>query len=155
MHTKLTNDGQVTNLVTDPGFEAQTGSTPSAPWQLSGTGGIDRTDLGHTGANNAFVRDSIGIQQIQQTVAVRPNHRYRLSAWIRTADNNSETMLGVRTLRGRTIAQQTGGAHPAYTKVTVDFDSGRESLIQLYAGFFGHGQDVWLQVDDVALEEVR
>jgi hypothetical protein len=155
MHTKLTDDGQVTNLVTDPGFEAQTGSTPSAPWQLSGTGGIDRTNLGHSGANNAFVRDSIGTHQVQQTVAVRPNHHYRLSAWIRTADNNSETMLGVRTLRGRTIAQQTGGAHSAYTKVTVDFDSGRESLIQLYAGFFGHGQDVWLQVDDVALEEVR
>ncbi|MEV5961543.1 DUF4185 domain-containing protein [Kribbella sp. NPDC051952] len=154
MHTKLTDDGQVTNLVTDPGFEAQAGTTPTAPWQLSGRGGIDRTNLGHSGANNAYVRDSIGAHQLQQTVAVRPNHRYRLSAWIRTADNNSETMLGVRTLRGRTIAQQTGGAHPAYTKVSVDFNSGRESLIQLYGGFFGHGQDVWLQLDDVVLEEL-
>jgi Domain of unknown function (DUF4185) len=157
MHTKLTDDGgaiTATNLVTDPGFEAQAGSTPTSPWQLSGRGGIDRTNLGHSGANNAYVRDSIGAHQLQQTVAVRPNHRYRLSAWIRTADNNSETMLGVRTLRGRTIAQQTGGAHPAYTKVSVDFDSGRESLIQLYGGFFGHGQDVWLQLDDVVLEEL-
>jgi hypothetical protein len=63
-------------------------------------------------------------------------------------------MLGVRTLRGTTIAQKTGGAHPTYERVSVEFDSGRESLIQLYAGFFGHGQDVWLQLDDVVLEEI-
>ncbi|WP_406049264.1 hypothetical protein [Kribbella sp. NBC_00889] len=125
------------------------------PWQLSGRGGIDRTNLGHSGANNAYVRDSIGAHQLQQTVAVRPHHTYRLSAWMRTAENNSETMLGLRTLRGKTIAQETGGAHPAYTKVSVDFDSGRESLVQLYGGFFGHSQDVWLQLDDVVVEEIR
>ncbi|MEU4289078.1 hypothetical protein AB0E63_12735 [Kribbella sp. NPDC026596] len=79
---------------------------PSAPWQLSGRGGIDRTNLGHSGANNAYVRDSIGTHQLQQNVAVRPNHRYRLTAWM------------------------------------------------LYGGFFGHGQDVWLLLDDIALEEI-
>ncbi len=153
MHTKLTDDGQITNLVSDPGFEAQTSGTPSAPWQLNGHGGIDRSNLGHSGVNNAYLRDSIGPHAVQQNVAVRPYRRYRLSAWIRTAENNSETVLGVRSLRGRTIVERTGGAHPAYTKVSVDFDSGRESLVQLYAGFFGHGQDVWLQVDDVELRE--
>ena len=155
MHTKLTDDGQPTNLVTDPGFEDQAGSTPTAPWQLNGRGGIDRANLGHSGANNAYVRDSVGTHQVQQNVAVRPNHRYRLSAWMRTADNNTETMVGVRTLRGETIAQKTGGAHKNYEKVSVEFNSGRESLIQLYGGFFGHGQDVWLQLDDVVLEEIR
>ena len=155
MHTKLTDDGSATNLVTDPGFEAQTGATPTAPWQLSGRGGIDRTNLGHSGQNNAYLRDSIGAHQLQQNVAVRPHHRYRLSAWIRTADNNSETMLGVRTLRGQQIAERRSGAHSAYTKVSLDFDTGRESLIQLYTGFFGHGQDVWLQADDLTLEELR
>jgi hypothetical protein len=39
--------------------------------------------------------------------------------------------------------------------VTVEVQTGQESLIQLYAGFFGHGQDVWLQLDDVVLEELR
>ncbi|WP_433164550.1 DUF4185 domain-containing protein [Kribbella sp. CA-247076] len=155
MHTKLTDDGQVTNLVTDPGFEEQTGSTPAPPWQLNGRGGIDAANLGHSGARNAFVRDSIGTHQVQQSVAVRPHHRYRLSAWMRTAENNRETMIGVRTLRGKEIAQKTGGAHKDYEKVSVEFNSGRESLIQLYAGFFGHGQDVWLQLDDVVLEEVK
>ncbi|HWD79304.1 MAG TPA: DUF4185 domain-containing protein [Kribbella sp.] len=154
MHTTLSEDAQPTNLVTDPGFEAQTSGTPSAPWQLSGSGGIDRSNLGHGGTNNAFVRDSIGIHQLQQTVAVRPGHRYRLAAWIRTAENNSETVVGIRTLPGQTVAQQTGGAHPQYTKVTLDFDSGKQSLVQLYAGFFGHGQDVWLQLDDVSLVEI-
>jgi Domain of unknown function (DUF4185) len=155
MHTKLTDDGQPTNLVTDPGFEDQAGSTPTAPWQLNGRGGIDRTNLGHSGVNNAYVRDSVGTHQLQQNVAVRPNHRYRLSAWMRTAENNTETMIGVRTLRGETIAQKTGGAHKTYEKVSVEFDSGRESLVQVYGGFFGHGQDVWLQLDDVVLEEIR
>ncbi|GAA1603190.1 hypothetical protein GCM10009789_66500 [Kribbella sancticallisti] len=155
MHTKLTDDGVPTNLVTDPGFEEQTGTAPSPPWQLNGRGGIDKTNLGHSGANNAYLRDSIGQHQVQQNVAVRPYHRYRLSAWIRTAENNRETMIGVRTLRGKVLAEKTGGAHPQYTKVSVEVQTGREALIQLYAGFFGHGQDVWLQLDDVVLEEIR
>ena len=155
MHTKLSDDGLKTNLVTDPGFEGQAGPAPSPPWQLNGRGGIDKTNLGHSGANNAFLRDSVGQHQLQQNVAVRPYHRYRLSAWVRTAENNTETMLGVRTLRGKVLAEKTGGAHPEYTKVSVEVETGRESLIQLYTGFFGHGQDVWLQLDDVVLEEIR
>ena len=39
--------------------------------------------------------------------------------------------------------------------MSVEFNSGSDSLIQLYGGFFAHGQDVWLQLDDVALEEIR
>ena len=53
------------------------------------------------------------------------------------------------------LAEKPGGAHPEYTKVSVEVEPGRESLIQLYAGFFGHGQDVWFQLDDVVLEELR
>jgi hypothetical protein len=155
MRTTLSDDGSPVNLVTDPGFEEQTGTTPSAPWQLNGRGGIDATNLGHTGKNNAYLRDSIGAHSLQQNVAVRPGHKYRLSAWVRTADNNRDTAIGVRTLAGRTIKAVPGGAHPAYTKVSVEFDSGRESLVQVYAGFVGHGQDVWFQLDDVALDEIR
>ncbi len=58
-------------------------------------------------------------------------------------------------MRGSSIATNPGGAHPEYTRVSVEFDSGRESLVQLYAGFVGHGQDVWLQLDDVLLEELH
>ncbi len=155
MHTKLTDDGAPTNLVTDPGFEEQAGTTPSAPWQLNGRGGIDAADLGHSGARNAYLRDSIGVHSVQQNVAVRPGHRYRLSAWVRTAENNRDTVVGVRTLAGKVLRSKPGGAHSAYTQVSVEFDSGRESLVQVYAGFTGHGQDVWFQVDDVVLEEVR
>jgi hypothetical protein len=155
MRTKLSDDGSPANLVTDPGFEEQTGTTPSAPWQLNGRGGIDTTNLGHSGKNNAYLRDSIGAHALQQNVAVRPGHKYRLSAWVRTAENNRDTVIGVRTLAGRTIKAVPGGAHPAYTKVSVEFDAGRESLVQVYAGFVGHGQDVWFQLDDVVLEEIR
>ncbi|GAB3814899.1 DUF4185 domain-containing protein [Kribbella italica] len=155
MHTKLTDDGAVTNLVTDPGFEEQAGTTPSAPWQLNGRGGIDAADLGHSGARNAYLRDSIGAHSVQQNVAVRPGHRYRLSAWVRTAENNRDTVVGVRTLAGKGLKAKPGGAYSVYTKVSVEFDSGRESLVQVYAGFTGHGQDVWFQLDDVVLEEVR
>jgi hypothetical protein len=156
MHTKVADDGKATNLVSDPGFEDQLGSTVSAPWQLSGYGGIDRdAGLAHNGENNAFVRASIGPHELQQSLAVRPHHRYRLSAWVRTAENNAETALGVRTLRGQVLAERKATALPGYTRLSVDLDTGGESLIQLYAGLFGHGQDVWLQLDDVVLEEIR
>jgi Domain of unknown function (DUF4185) len=156
MHTKLTDDGRATNLVSDPGFEDQAASNVSAPWQLSGHGGVDRdAGLAHEGQNNAFVRGSIGRHELQQNVAVRPHHRYRLSAWVRTAENNTETALGVRTLRGQMLAERKVTALPGYTRLSVELDTGRESLIQLHAGLFGHGQDVWLQLDDVVLEEIR
>ncbi|GAA1617891.1 hypothetical protein GCM10009744_00570 [Kribbella alba] len=48
-----------------------------------------------------------------------------------------------------------GAAFLPANPVSVEVDTGPESLIQLSAGFFGHGQDVWLQVDDVVLEEIR
>lgn len=112
MHTKLTDDGLKTNLVTDPGFEEQSGPAPSPPWQFDGRGGIDKTNLGHSGTSNAYLRDSIGQHALQQNVAVRPYHRYRLSAWIRTAENNRETMLGVRTLRGTVLAEKAAWSAP-------------------------------------------
>jgi hypothetical protein len=53
------------------------------------------------------------------------------------------------------LAERKSGAFPGYTLVSVEVQTGQESLIQLYAGFFGHGQDVWLQLDDVVREELR
>lgn len=156
MHTRLSSDDQNTNLVSDPGFEGQPGTTVSAPWQLSGRGGIDRNiGQAHSGANNGFVRESNGWHQLQQNVAIRPHHRYRLSAWIRTSNPTTKGVLGVRTPQGKVLAQRETGTLTAYTKVSVEVEVGANPLIQLYAGTFGAGQDVWLQLDDVVLEEIR
>lgn len=155
LRTRLTRDPAGVNVVGDPGFEEQGSGSVSTPWLLSGRGGIDRGTLAHTGRNNAWVRESNGWHTVYQTVAVRPNHRYRLSAWIRTADNSTVNALGIRNLDARILAQRTTAALSNYTQISVDVEVGRNPLVQVYAGVFANGQDAWLQVDDVSFQEVR
>jgi len=74
---------------------------------------------------------------------------------VRTSDTNNEAVLGVRTTDGRVLAERKAGSLPAYTRLSVEVAVGPNSLVQLYAGTYGAGQDVWLQLDDVVLEEIR
>ena len=143
------------NVVSDPGFEEQTSRNVAAPWQLSGRGGLDvASNTAHSGKNNAWVRDANGRHELQQTAAVRPGHRYRLTGWLRTAPEARETVLGARTLRGTTLAHRKTGALGDYTQLSVEFTA-KEALVQLYAGAYLTGQDVWTQVDDLSLTEIR
>jgi hypothetical protein len=153
MHSTLSTDSLGENLLSDPGFEDQTTNTVSVPWQLTGTGGIDRgLGNGHSGANNAWLRSSSGTNTATQTIAVAPNHMYRLTGWVRTSANMNNGTLGVRGVNGGAVIQQTAfGAHTTYAQVTVNFNSGANSLIDVYGGFTPPGADAWVQLDDLAV----
>lgn len=155
MRTRLDRDVDTGNLLGDPGFEEQPDEDGVAvPWRLCGRGGIDRgLGFARSGENNAFVRASQGWNALTQPVVVRPERTYRLTAWVRSSQRAvPHGALGVRGPSG-VIAQTTFGHLADYTRLTVDFRSGSTTDIEVFAGFWGPGDDAWVQIDDMELRE--
>jgi hypothetical protein len=153
MKTTLDRAVDSTNLVSDPGFENQVPSRKPAPWRITGTGGIDEGGgQSHSGDKNGYVRAWQGWNGLSQTVAVQPGKSYRLTAWVRTSTSATNAVLGVRGARG-VISEKPAGPASAYKQVTLDFNAGNETLVELYGGFWSQGQDTWFQLDDVNLRQ--
>lgn len=152
MRTTLDRNVDTANLISDPGFEEQPDRQVRVPWHLCGKGGIDRDgQLSYAGQNNGFVRAAEGWNALTQPVVVQPHRRHRLSAWIRSSERDAPAgFLGVRAKHG-TIAQQSFGHLPDYTKVSLDFNPGNRTHIEVFVGFWGEGADAWVQVDQVSL----
>ncbi|MGG4341279.1 DUF4185 domain-containing protein [Paenibacillus lautus] len=152
MKTTLAPDMLGDNLISDPGFETQIKTPVMAPWYVTGEGGLDRK-LGNarTGENNGYVRNGSGWNAIKQRVVVQPYTNYTLKGWVRTSSNNTEGYFGIREPVDGAVVKETAFAQlPDYTELTVTFNSGNRSVVELYTGLWASG-DTWLQVDDVSL----
>lgn len=148
------------NLVVDPGFENQTSSTISSPWGTEGPDahGIDlNAGFAHTGKNDAWIRDSTtNFNSITQVITVAPNTNYTLTAWIRNNfPSSSVGYIGVRNGTTTTVLQEQKFYNlPNYAQPTpVTFNSGSNSTVTLFVGFYGTGQDQDIQLDDVSLSQ--
>ena len=91
-----------------------------------------------------------------RTAYVKPNTRYRLSGWIRTKDLDPGTGMGaVISVRGRErIVTPPITGTTAWTRVEVEFTTGRETSIEFVCLFGGWGSSsgtAWF--DDLRLEE--
>lgn len=152
MKATLTPDMLGDNIISDPGFETQRKTPVMAPWYVTGEGGLDRK-LGNarTGENNGYVRNGSGWNAIKQRVVVQPYTNYTLKGWVRTSSNNTKGYFGVREPVDGAVIKETPFAHlNDYTELTVTFNTGNRSVVELYAGLWASG-DTWLQVDDVSL----
>lgn len=136
------------NAVADPGFESGLG-----PWVCNGQCGAD-LGLGnaHSGANNGWVRNTSGWNDIHQTVSVAANTNYTLTGWVRTSANNNAGYFGVRTTSGAVIGEQEYNALGGYTQLTVHLNTGSNTSVQVYGGLWPpSNQDTWAQFDDFSL----
>jgi S-formylglutathione hydrolase FrmB len=136
------------NVVASPGFE----SSGTAPWTCAGQCGVDH-GLGNanSGANNGWVRNTTGWNDIDQTVPVAPNKQYTLTGWLRTSPNNSAGYFGVRTTGGTVLNETEYNSLPGYTELSVSVNSGNNSSLVVYGGLWAQNQDTTLQIDDVFL----
>jgi Domain of unknown function (DUF4185) len=152
LRTRLDRAVDTANLLSDPGFEEQPDRQVRVPWYVSGNGGIDRGgQFSHAGQNNAFVRGAQGWHALTQAVVVQPRRKHRLTAWVRSSERVPPAgSLGVRGRTG-TIAQKSFGHLPDYTRVSLDFDPGNATSVEVFAGFWAEGADAWVQVDDISL----
>ena len=139
-----------TELTANGGFEASS----LAPWACSGQCGQDRgAGIARTGANNGWVRNTSGWNDVHQTIAVQQNKTYRITAWLRTSANNKDGYFGMRTSGGQVIGEQKFGSFPGYTQITVTVNSGANTSLVAYAGTWANG-DTWVQLDDVSVIQV-
>lgn len=145
---------EIPNLVADGGFEDQAGAAAASPWRVGGTGGVDRNlGFSHFGANDGWVRGTLGWNDIAQTIAVKPNTSYRLSAWVQTASGNTDGYFGART--GSSVVKEVKfGTLPGYEQITVDFASGALTSVDVYGGLWGNSSNPWARLDDVTLTEL-
>ncbi len=146
----------------DGGFEQQTSRTISAPWAGEGPDfkGIDiGLNLARTGQNNAFIRTSSYNWNavIQRVDNVTSNTHYRLQGWVRTKGNFfHQGVFGVRPGISGSISplpQLVYGEFnlAGYQQLTVDFNTGPNTSLIVFAGFWSQGYDSWIQLDDLAL----
>lgn len=137
------------NAIINGDFEANGGK---APWVCVNTCGTDYgIGLAQSGQGNGWARNTSGWNDIHQTIAVTPNHSYHLSGWIRTSNNAHAGFFGARTTSGQVINEaQFGNSLNGYTQLNVDFNSGNNSQVDIYAGIWAAG-DTWVQVDNVAV----
>ncbi|WP_164472769.1 DUF4185 domain-containing protein [Cohnella candidum] len=152
MHSTLEIGEPAKNLLADPSFESQQSGTISSPWILeSGKGGVDRNHaFSRGGANNIFMRNDVGWNGIKQTVQVAPNTDYELTGFLRTSQNNNAGYFGVRAPDGKIMKELNYGRLDDYTKESIRFNSGPNTSVTVFTGFWSNG-DTWIQADDYSL----
>jgi hypothetical protein len=164
MRVPLTaTSGTVMNLVSDGGFSdpmdgySDTNTAPPAVfgWTTDGQAGVDvGLGNGYQSSNDGWVNSDVDIfNDTYQTISVMPGQNYRFSVWIRTSSTNVAAYVGVRNAADTTFWQDgpIGDAGP-YTQYSVEFNSGANSQIQVFAGTWPQsGVDTWIQVDQFQL----
>lgn len=118
----------------NPGFESD-----KTGWGDASLFAISTSDK-HSGTKSAKL--SASGDRIQQAVSVSANTDYTLSAWI----------LGKGTIgakNGSTVLNSKGGTYSAWTQVSVTFNSGSATSINLY-GAYNAGEG---RFDDFTLDE--
>ncbi|MBD0379472.1 DUF4185 domain-containing protein [Paenibacillus sp. WST5] len=151
MHSTLEVGTPTHNLIADPSFEKQTTGIISMPWVLeAGNGGIDQTFLSRSGSNNVWLRNATGWNAIKQTIAVTANTEYKLTAFVKTSQNNNAGYFGVRGSAGDILKETKFERHDNYSPLSVRFNSGNNTNITVFTGMHANG-DTWVQADDYLL----
>ena len=144
------------NLVQDPGFEQQTTTTVSSPWLTEGpdSHGIDLSaGFSHSGNNDAWIRDSTSNwNAITQIISVQAHTNYTLTGWVQNNFSSNIGYFGVRDSGGiNVVAQTTYSSAPGYQQLTVTFNSGSNTTMKVFGGFWGQKADYWLRFDDIGV----
>lgn len=107
------------------GFESGTLSG----WKNLKTKRAEISSKAHAGQHSMALGPESG--NCSQEVKIRPNSRYRVSAWVRTDAGSEQVELTVRDFGGSPVS--IASALPEYTKVVVEFTSARTCSTVLIA----------------------
>jgi Domain of unknown function (DUF4185) len=141
------------NLASDPSFERgrlnDTGT--GGFWACIGNCGIDDARWGYSGNRNGFARYNHGWQDVHQTVSVAVHVNYQLTGWIRTSPNSDNGFMGARSADGTVISEAHYTAIGPWTRIVVNFNSGTNTSVVVYAGVWTDHGDIWIQLDDISV----
>jgi S-formylglutathione hydrolase FrmB len=136
-------------IVNDGNFD----DSDIGPWACIGNCGVDEgIGNGYNGnPNNGWVRNNNNAwNDIDQLITVQPNTNYTLTGYIRSSSNADNGYFGVRDYSGNIVGQTEFNYLPDYTQLTVNFNSGNNSELVVFAGEWTFG-DTWIQVDNVSI----
>ncbi|MFZ5352826.1 MAG: hypothetical protein ACOZCL_08895 [Bacillota bacterium] len=106
---------------------------------------------------NCFKMTSSGTgwNDIYQTVIVKPNTDYRLSVWLKSDASGSFGVRNKSSYTGATIIdkQDFSSTSGRWNGRSILFNSGNSTMITVYAGFTGTGQNKYLILDQLSLTE--
>lgn len=141
------------NVVGDPSFErGAMGSGTDGFWACSPNCGIDTAAAGgHSGDRNAYARYNSGWRNVWQRVPVTTDTSYRLTGFIRTSANSDNGFIGARTVGGATLSEAQFTSIGSWTRFTVNFNSGSNTAVEIFAGVWTDNGDIWIQLDDFSL----
>ncbi|GAA1393921.1 hypothetical protein GCM10009662_03170 [Catellatospora coxensis] len=158
MKIRINTAGQIIdpNLMGDPSFErgALNGSGTGGFWACKGNCGLDNGYWGYTGVRNGYARYNSGWHDLHQTVPVTANTNYQLSGFLRTSPNSDNGFFGVRGTNDVVIAEANFRAVGAWTRFTVNFNSGSRTAVTVFGGVWTDHGDIWIQLDDFSLTRV-
>jgi len=148
------------NLIDNGSFERVKDDKPVG-WETrnwSGNGRFDRVGTGRTGKASVMISSRAGADiSWSQSVAVKPNTRYRLSGWIRTEElkpgSGRGALLNVHNVQSARTQAIKGTAD--WQQVSVVFNSGVNNDILVNCLFGGWGRSTgkaWY--DDITLVEL-
>ena len=100
------------------------------------------------------MRDSTtNFNAITQRINVTPNTVYTLTGWLQNNFGSNFGYFGARASDGTTVLNEVKFyAASTYGKSTVSFNSGNNSSVVIYVGFYGTGADQFVRIDDVSLQ---
>jgi len=148
------------NLIDNGSFERVKDDKPVG-WETrnwSGNGRFDRVGTGRTGKASVMISSRAGADiSWSQSVAVKPNTRYRLSGWIRTEElkpgSGRGALLNVHNVQSARTQAIKGTTD--WQQVSVVFNSGVNNDILVNCLFGGWGRSTgkaWY--DDITLVEL-
>ncbi len=147
-------------VVPNGSFEKSTGDAPVG-WKgqtYSGRARFEYVEGGRTGKRCVMITSRGGADAgWLGTIVVKPNTRYRVSAWIKTEDldagSGKGALLNVHNIQPLQTPAVSGTKD--WTKVEVEFDSGGNAVVQVNCLFGGWGRSTgtaWY--DDMKIEEM-
>jgi putative membrane-bound dehydrogenase-like protein len=148
------------NLLANPGFEDLNGDTPTGwrPMTHAGQGKLTIDTTGHAGGHSAHITsDRGGDVSWSQDVRLKPNTRYRLSAWVKTKGVDGQAMgalFNVHQLQQDGLPKPLKGDND-WTQLTSEFATGSLNTVTINMLFGGWGRsrgEAWW--DDVQLIEL-
>ncbi len=120
-----------TNLLTNPSFENGLEGWTLSAYQKRGTVAVDTVEK-HDGKSSIRIENPSGDDSfLQQTVAVKPRTRYRLTGYLKTKDVVVKGTGATLSLAGGYEHTEAFSGKQNWKKVSFEFDSGAQESIKV------------------------
>lgn len=152
-HAKLKADADGFNMIWEGGFE----NDPSKPishktlWNCSDVISSHDAHSGNISCKQANVSDGEWEDACSQTIVVHRNTDYVLTGWAKAScDGYDKAGLGVRFKDGRTISASPALKQYEWTQISVKFNSGDNTSLDVFMGSYG-SKDNNVLFDDIKM----